>query len=316
RSKAEQPSGLCATGFASAGMDAPLGALAKPVAHSTSDFPPTFVNPTRNLPRFDWAIDVRGEIPHAVLMWLSGAKRRIGWDCGGGGFLLTDRADYQSGRHEVDSRAELLRTMGIEPPEDFAPRFTPPDRARRRVAERLAQALASGRPLVAAHVGAGIPARRWPIKHWRETLRTIIDETDALIVTPGVASERGVLDRVARGLPSDRVLNWAGECDVCELAALLERADAFVGADSGPAHLASAVGTPSVVLFSGTNRPEQWRPRGADVRVLREPVSCSPCHCSACPLDEHLCMTRLQPSRVLDALLGVLGEHSRGRSSA
>src|SRR5262249_10853147 len=61
--------------------------------------------------RFDLAIDVRGELPHAILMWLAGARRRVGWPCGGGGFLLTDGVPYVRGRHEVQSRAAIAKVL-------------------------------------------------------------------------------------------------------------------------------------------------------------------------------------------------------------
>jgi heptosyltransferase-2 len=80
--------------------------------------------------------------------------------------------------------------------------------------------------------------------------------------------------------------------------AVLERADLFLGADSGPAHLAAAAGTPSVVLFSGTNRSGQWRPWSRNTLVLRKNVPCQPCHRKICPLADHPCLTGLDPDRV------------------
>ena len=82
-------------------------------------------------------------------------------------------------------------------------------------------------------------------------------------------------------------------------ARTLEAADLVVGADSGPAHLAAAVGTPVVVLFSGTNNPQQWQSTGRQVAVVRESVECSPCHRERCPRANHPCMTRLKPQQVM-----------------
>jgi len=102
--------------------------------------------------------------------------------------------------------------------------------------------------------------------------------------------------------PRPHVVDGTGRLSVVELAALLEQADLFAGADSGPAHLAAAVGTPGVVLFSGTNNPRQWRPWGEDVRVVRHAVECSPCHRRRCPWREHPCMRRLSPRQVTEAI--------------
>jgi ADP-heptose:LPS heptosyltransferase len=89
---------------------------------------------------------------------------------------------------------------------------------------------------------------------------------------------------------------------IVETAALIERADVFVGADSGPAHLAAAVGTWSVVLFSGTNYAQQWRPWNARARVVKHDVPCSPCHRRTCSWSDHPCMTRLSADMVMSEI--------------
>ena len=85
---------------------------------------------------------------------------------------------------------------------------------------------------------------------------------------------------------------------VAQTTAFLERADLFIGADSGPAHLAASAGTLSVILFSGTNQARQWRPWSRHSLVLRHRVSCHPCHQKVCPLAGHPCMAGLHPDRV------------------
>jgi ADP-heptose:LPS heptosyltransferase len=99
------------------------------------------------------------------------------------------------------------------------------------------------------------------------------------------------------------VENWIGRLSLVELAAVLDRAALMIGADSGPAHMAAAVGTPTVVLFSGTNCQEQWRPPGEHVTVLAHDVPCRPCHQKkTCPVDGHPCMTGITPEQVAEAV--------------
>jgi len=272
--------------------------------------------------RIDLGIDVRGEFPIALLLWLGGAKRRLGWRSGGGGFLLTDSPAFVAGRPEVQSRWALLTELGIHPRpgQGAAPRFRPSDAARRDIRRRLAGqprgcATASSEavhygvqaghghcPLVVLHVGAGTPAKRWPAGHWREVAGRLAVEQAARVVLVGGREDRGL----GRTILGDRdwpgVRDWIGRLSLDQLAALIEQADLLVGADSGPAHLAGAVGTPTVVLFSGTNDPQQWRPRGSPVTVLRHAVACSPCHRRRCPLAGHPCMRNLRPSAVMAAI--------------
>lgn len=251
--------------------------------------------------RYDLAIDVRGEFPQTVLMWLAGARRRVGWDCGGGGFLLTDRAHYVPGRAEWESRRALLALSGT-PTEDFAAArsFDPGHEARRHVGALLSKTGFDHQPLVVVHPGARTQAKRWPAESWRELLGRLIVDVDPRIILVGAAAEVDLARGVTQGLEWPGVHDWTGRLNLVQLAALLEQARQFIGGDSGPAHLAAAMGTPSVVLFSGTNQVSQWRPWGEHVSVLSHPVACSPCHRQRCPLADHPCMTNLLPRDVAD----------------
>jgi ADP-heptose:LPS heptosyltransferase len=160
--------------------------------------------------------------------------------------------------------------------------------------------------LVVAHVGAGTPAKQWLIEHWRELIARLTRDYGAQVVLVGGAADRAVARALARRPTSSgdgpEVVDWTGHLRLAALAALAERCDLFVGADSGPAHLAAAVGARVAVLWSGTNEPRQWRPRGDRVRVIREEVPCRPCHRRACPWADHPCMKGIRPDRVLAAV--------------
>lgn len=252
--------------------------------------------------RYDLAVDIRGEFPLALLIWLSGARRRLGWDCGGGGFLLTDSPRFAPRRPEVATRLALLAQLGIHPREDadlVGPRIDPGDRARREIARRLADVATPGRPLFVLHVTAGTAAKRWPIHCWQRLIERLIVEHRVQIIIVGAEEDRGLSADLAGRLSVDDVFDWTGQLRFVELAALLEQADLFVGADSGPAHLASAVNTAAVVLFSGTNDSRQWRPWGSRIAVVRQEVACSPCHRTECFWADHPCMQHLAVSAVM-----------------
>ena len=258
--------------------------------------------------KIDLAIDVRGEFPLAVILWLCGARQRVGWGAGGGGFLLTHSPRYVHDRPEVDSRLALLAELGIRPSaEEGPPRpaFRPTEQARRQVAQRLDRLAAEGPlegPPVVLHVGAGTEAKQWPAEHWRQLAGRLVVEHGRQVVLVGGPGDRIIARRIVGPEAWPGLADWTGRLGVVELAALVERAELLVGADSGPAHLAAAVGTPVVVLFSGTNRPRQWQPRGERVTVLRQPVECSPCHRHRCALTGHRCMGGLRPETVLAAV--------------
>ncbi|MHC4179243.1 MAG: glycosyltransferase family 9 protein [Planctomycetota bacterium] len=264
--------------------------------------------------KVDLGIDVRGEFPAAVILWLCGARRRLGWDCGGGGFLLTDSPRFVADRPEVESRMALLAELGIRPPEAVhrRPSLRPTVAARRQIARCLTELTtrqpATG-PLVVLHVGAGTAAKAWPVEHWRELLGRIIVGHGVRVVLVGGRQDRIIAEEILDGRVWPGVADWTGRLGVVELAALLEQADVLVGVDSGPAHLAAAVGTPVVVMFSGTNSPLQWQPCGEQVTVIRHEVGCQPCHRERCPRAGHPCMKLLRPRWVAAEVSGLL--HNR-----
>jgi heptosyltransferase-2 len=296
---------------------------------------------------YDLGIDVRGDVLTVLVLALAGIPRRVGWAMGGGGFLLTDVAEWVPGRHEVDSRLALLDRLGIarEEPVRVAVHVTDddrvpvsqwlreawPDRTTSRRADpavggktrpqaarsvRLKAApgprtsgqwdepdwLHAGRfgdpaPLLAIHLGAGTAAKRWPPRYWRILIDRFLHDGWRVIVVGG--PEDAAAATVLESHPNLR--DWTGRPTVLQTTAILERADLFIGADSGPAHLAACAGVPSVVLFSGTNHSAQWRPWSRRSLILSHRVPCRPCHQKVCPLADHPCMTGLKPDRVYDA---------------
>jgi heptosyltransferase-2 len=151
--------------------------------------------------------------------------------------------------------------------------------------------------LLAVHLGAGTSAKRWPKSHWKTLIERFLEDGWRVVIVGG--PEDPPLSRVLT--PHERLVDWSGRLSVTQTTALLERADLFIGADSGPAHLAASAGVVSVILFSGTNNPMQWRPWSKHSLVLRKRVPCGPCHQKTCPLAEHLCMAGLAPDRVYRA---------------
>ncbi len=289
---------------------------------------------------YDLGIDVRGDILTVFVLALAGIPRRLGWAMGGGGFLLTDVARWVPGRHEVESRQALLDRLGLADEVGSRVRVHATDRDRARLALKLREAwpgrsnrvpamamvhqgssrprrparrnesdswdepeaLHAGRfgdpsPLLALHLGAGASSKRWPTRHWRELIGRFLEDGWRVILVGGADDVE-----VAREIePHPRLRDWTGRLAVTETAALLERADLFIGSDSGPAHIAASASTASVILFSGTNRPRQWRPWSRRALVLRRKVPCRPCHHKACPLADHPCMAGLEPERVYRA---------------
>ncbi len=254
--------------------------------------------------KYDLAVDVRGEFSVALMLFGAGIPRRIGWNCAGGGFLLTQSVPFERGRPEIDSRREILRTLGVgaAAAARAVPRWEPKAESESFVRHMLGEFARDERPWYVFHLGAGTPAKTWPIEHWRELLGRSILDFDARIILIGGPAEAAAARELTQDMFWPNVMDWTDRLTLDQLAALSRRSALFVGADSGPAHLAAAAGAKVLVLFSGTNDPAQWRPVGDDVTVLRHEVACSPCYAVRCPLRTHPCLRDLTPTDVVDAI--------------
>lgn len=129
---------------------------------------------------------------------------------------------------------------------------------------------AAGSVLLAAHPGSGSERKNWPEQKWRDLLLRWLEPPAHRLLLVGGEAEGTRIERLATGLPAERVAR-AQHLPLAELAARLAGCRAFVGHDSGITHLAAALGLPCVVLW-GETREDIWRPQGENIRILREPL--------------------------------------------
>jgi ADP-heptose:LPS heptosyltransferase len=167
---------------------------------------------------------------------------------------LSVRLPHKGRQHEVVRWLRLVETLGA-PSGDSRPEFhyTMADRA------AAADLLGAGpAPVVALHLGAKDPERRWPPLKFAALGDALAERIGAQIVLTGTAGERGLAAQVLEAM-SAPALDLSGRTELGVFAAVLERVDLLVCNDTGASHLAAATGTPSVVLF-GPSRPEQYGP--------------------------------------------------------
>jgi lipopolysaccharide heptosyltransferase II len=247
--------------------------------------------------RFDTALDFRGDFRDNVVLWLSGAPRRIGFDFAGGGGLLTDVVPSHPDRHQADQALDVVAAVGGKSLQ-YGPRLWLSAHeivwASRWLEEH---GLERGEgPLVAIHPGAHWPGRRWETSRFARLAEALASEHGARILLVGGPEDAGLVRAVAREIRSPCV---AVEPELRFLIALLAAADLFVGSDSGPIHIATAVGTPVVALF-GPQRPEWFGPCGDGHRVAIADVPCRPCDQVVCARPSDSCMLRLDVQGVLE----------------
>ncbi len=147
------------------------------------------------------------------------------------------------------------------------------------------------------HVGARPPARRWPASYFASLADELVHLWDAQVILTGNSDELSIVRSVEEQMAT-RPINLAGKTSLGGLAAIINSLDLFISNDTGPAHIANALGTPSITIF-GPADFRRWAPLNQSLhRVARHPVACSPCGYWDCPID-HRCLRKVSPESVL-----------------
>lgn len=229
--------------------------------------------------RFDLALQLHGGGRHSnPFVRALGARVTAGLRAGDAP-ELDIWVPYDPTQHETMRYLDVLAALGI-PPAGWEPELpvAPGDlESLARVAEGLDQgALAAGRYL-GVNVGAGAESRRWPVERWAAVVDALLDEVDlaGAVAIGGPGEERWTRALRAASRHGKRVVDLAGRLDLGALIALLSRLRLLLSNDTGPAHAAVALGTPTVIVF-GSGPPLNWAPLG---RAWHRPVAdwTSPC---------------------------------------
>jgi heptosyltransferase-2 len=261
---------------------------------------------------FDCAILLPNSFDSALVVWLAGIPRRIGYNRDGRGVLLTDAiqrpAPGDIPRHERFYYLELLRRSGIlsGSPVSDAIHLDCADPARQAGAARFPE-LGLEAPVIGVSPGAAYGgAKRWLPERFAEAAAQLAATFGAAVVVFGSKDERAIAETVTEHLRASRIVvrNFAGETSLREFIDLAAACRVFITNDSGAMHVAAALGVPTVAVFGATD-DEGTGPTGPLLQVVREPVECSPCLLRECPID-HRCMTRVSAGRVAQAALDLL----------
>lgn len=260
--------------------------------------------------RFCTAILFQNAFDAAVITFLAGIPRRIGYARDGRGLLLHTAVPCDKsvrGMHHIDYYVNLLKEAGF-PAQRIPPWiFLSP-------AERMAaRAALAGlrRPVIGINPGATYgSSKRWGSQRFSEVIRMITSVLGGSAVILGGPSETGIAGEIEGGLAREvdagRIMNMAGRTSLRELCAVISECDALVTNDSGPMHIGYAVGTPLVAIFGSTS-PELTGPPAEGSAVIRKEVPCGPCFERECPKGDLGCMVRIEPEEVYSALSGLLG---------
>ena len=244
-------------------------------------------------------------LPAAYMCHLAGIPRRLAHCHENPYQLLTDWVldpePVPRVRHEVRRQLALVAAIGCgSADEHLALRV--PRAARDAAGRRLAALGLDRRRWVLVHPGATAASRRYPPVRFAAAARGVCDATVCAIVVTGAAADVPAIDAVMRDLDGDA--HAVIGLPLSEFAALVEAAPLLISNNSGPVHIAAAVGTPVVDLYALTN--PQHTPWAVPHRVLFHDVPCKFCYKSVCPEGHGNCLALVEPTEVVDAALSLL----------
>jgi lipopolysaccharide heptosyltransferase II len=234
----------------------------------------------------------------AYMCYLAGIPRRLAHCHENPYQLLTDWISdpepAQHIRHEVKRQLDLVASVGCATC-DSRLSFHVPEAARAAIGARFG---GCRRPLVVVHPGASAASRRYPPESYARAIDLLVAETRCTAIFTGDAGEAALVAGVRSAMtqPSQALV---GELDLAALGALIDEADLLVSNNTGPAHIAAALGTPVVDLYALTN--PQHTPWEVRSRVLNHDVPCRNCYKSVCPAGHHDCLRKVAPETVAAA---------------
>jgi heptosyltransferase-2 len=258
---------------------------------------------------FELAVLLPNSIGSALQVYRAGIPERWGYATDGRGLLLTRAARVPRvlrGRSQVYYYRAMLAGVGLEVSASPDASLQCPEAWSARGRELLG----GEGPWLGLNPGAAYGgAKRWLPSRYAAVADVLARRRGARVAILGGAVERGLAQAIAGAMQGPaRVL--AGETSLADLVGVVSRLELLVTNDSGPMHLAAALGVPLVAVFGPTDWTET-APVGERWRLVREPVECSPCLLRECPID-HRCMRRVGVERVADEALALLGGLAAG----
>lgn len=249
---------------------------------------------------YDAVIDLQGLIKSAAMVRLVNARRKIGFarTREHSGWALNEKMPaYDLDRHAALRYLDAVAYLGAEISEEAPDKYFFPSSKAVEAAGKLLPA----EGYLVLNPGAKWSTKRWPLPHWVALAYKLADKTDLALVVTGGPEDQEQGQAIERAVPG-RVWNFCGQTALPVLAAILEGALMTITADTGPMHLAAAVGGGGLALF-GPTKPWRTGPFGGHFRIMAPPKDCLGCLKKKCGLD---CLELLGPDEVLTNALDYL----------
>ncbi|MCS7231964.1 MAG: glycosyltransferase family 9 protein [Elusimicrobiota bacterium] len=223
---------------------------------------------------FDCALELRGDIRNIFLLKLCGIKNIIGYGITGGGFLLTVELLWKKSLHAVDKNLAVLEGLRLKYSSELPKIYWDEDEKELKDAYRLLEISNDKNLIVTYHLDSGVETRRWPLEKFLDLIEKVSNSFKVKTVIIG--------KREIAGLQKLDALSLIGKTTLRQLIHVIRLSSLLVTNESGPAHIAAAVGTPVVIIWGGSTDPRIWAPKGKNVEIIHKDVDCQFCEKEKC----------------------------------
>ncbi len=239
----------------------------------------------------------------ALAGFFTGSKIRVGYNCEHRGILLTKSIKKPPNLHIVDEFNYLLESVIGKKVEFKKLNFQPESKASFN--------LSNSKKLI-LNIKSGPPSRSIPIEKAISITRSLLERYSYEIILTGAPNEKSYITQVTNAFVDNvRVVNLAGKTNLSELAYVISKAECMITSDSGNAHVANAVGTPTVVLF-GAAHEHRAKPYDQSISIeLKLPdLECVPCESEQCKYNDNRCLANIENDKIIQAIGGLLNKEN------
>lgn len=248
---------------------------------------------------YDLGINIHGSWRSAILLKLTNPSYTIGFGGKGRGLFLNRALKQTPNQHMVEVYLQILREMNLKIGSSL-PILNVKEAVCNEVDKKLINwGIAKKDKLIALNTGGTWPTKRWTTEGFAR-LGDVLNKEYGKVVLVGSSGDLPIVEEIVNRMKTKPVIA-TGKTSLHELAALFTRCDLVISNDSGPVHVAAAVGTPTITIF-GPSDDVKYRPLGEKHRIVKTTIECRPCGKHQCPLRHHRCMTEITVDQVLDAI--------------
>ncbi|UCD79000.1 MAG: glycosyltransferase family 9 protein [Desulfobacterales bacterium] len=264
--------------------------------------------------QFDITLDLQRILKSGFFSLLSGAGRRIGFHRRNAKefnwIFNNEHIEYFSdGLSKIRHYLKFTQYLGLPESDALALEFGFASPRLKEAAPRVIAELR--RPFAAVLLGTSWDTKNWFFEGYLKLVRRILADLKLTVVLVGDGQRIGLAENLVENINAPDVINLVAKTSLPELTAVLKAAAVGIGPDSGPGHLAAAVGTPFVTLFGPTS-PDRTAPYGCEGLVVKAEMDCAPCYKKRCPDRNKECMQRIDVDEVIKkmslALSGIRDE--------